>query len=346
MRLSFEATDPSDDGTDRDSIASFSTFASHTSFGSIGRSYPYSSFSAMDSGAATPYYGNTGLAPTPMSLRHRTLSNISRETRDSVSPAPASAGSTPTPSSVGVEGRERDKRRRRARNEEKWRRVRAREAAHDAPVRQIARAVSSKLGGKGVMVATVVSCLALRIVLSAVVLCELLGDTLTSAVNPRAGVAKDVAALLKLCADKRGVAPILRPFMPMLCGALGDGKSIRASVVILVFRVLLESLLWSAAVAWATLEGWREGRTMRTRVAAVVYLVMAPVLVLGDAAAIPVRAGLGFTAWALVATCSGHDGVASALLAAAVWAGRYAAVYIPAFAAYALGKRIWLGKRG
>jgi hypothetical protein len=50
-------------------------------------------------------------------------------------------------------------------------------------------------------------------------------------------------------------------------------------------HLALEGMLgWGAAVAWAVIEGWRDGRTVRTRVAAVVYLVLAPVLVLSDGA--------------------------------------------------------------
>lgn len=179
-----------------------------------------------------------------------------------------------------------------------------------------------------------------------------LGDTLTPAVSAfaRDNVAEDVAALIKLCGDGRSVAPVLRPLLPVLCRAIGpipEGwPGVRAAGVVIFSRVVLESVLWSAALAWATVEGWREGRTLRTRVAAVVYLSLAPVLALSDAAVLPVRAGLGLTAWALVATCSGHDGVAAVLMAAAVWSGRYATVYLPGFIVYAMGKRFWLGRRG
>lgn len=69
------------------------------------------------------------------------------------------------------EDRERDKRRRRARNEERWRRARAREAAHDAPVRRVAKAANSVLGGGGTQAAAFLICLAVRIILTIAMLC-------------------------------------------------------------------------------------------------------------------------------------------------------------------------------
>jgi hypothetical protein len=38
---------------------------------------------------------------------------------------------------------------------------------------------------------------------------------------------------------------------------------------------------------WSTVEGWREGRTLRTKVAAIVYLALAPVLAIREAAFLP-----------------------------------------------------------
>lgn len=58
-----------------------------------------------------------------------------------------------------------------------------------------------------------------------------------------------------------------------------------------------------------------------------------------------VRGALGFAAWALVATTSGYDLAAAALMTAAAWFESSTRAYIPAFAVYALGKHIWLGRR-
>jgi hypothetical protein len=58
-----------------------------------------------------------------------------------------------------------------------------------------------------------------------------------------------------------------------------------AGTALILGHLVLEAVLgWGAAVAWAVFEGWREGRTVRTRVAAVVYLILAPVLTLTDGA--------------------------------------------------------------
>lgn len=57
-------------------------------------------------------------------------------------------------------------------------------------------------------------------------------------------------------------------------------------------------------------------------------------------------APIGLMAWAILAACSGHDGAAAATIAAAWWSERGMGVYIPAFAVYAVGKRIWLGPKG
>lgn len=68
---------------------------------------------------------------------------------------------------------ERDeKRRKRERNAERWRRVRAREAAHDAPVRRWTKAAYSRYGTNGAMAAAVGGTLALRVMLTLTSLCE------------------------------------------------------------------------------------------------------------------------------------------------------------------------------
>lgn len=61
----------------------------------------------------------------------------------------------------------------------------------------------------------------------------------------------------------------------------------KAAAAIITMRLAAESLLWTAAVVWSTVEGWREGRTLRTKVAAIVYLVLAPVLAIREAAFLP-----------------------------------------------------------
>lgn len=61
---------------------------------------------------------------------------------------------------------EDEKRRRRARNEEKWRKVRAREAAHDAPIRRWARFVQNRVGTKRAVVLAILGCLGIRLLLA------------------------------------------------------------------------------------------------------------------------------------------------------------------------------------
>lgn len=76
---------------------------------------------------------------------------------------------------------------------------------------------------------------------------------------------------------------------PVEGGAAADGvwPGTRAAAAIIIMRLVTESLLWSAAVMWSTVEGWREGRTLRTKVAAIIYLVLAPVLAIREAALLP-----------------------------------------------------------
>lgn len=64
------------------------------------------------------------------------------------------------------------RRRKRAKNEERWRRVRAREAAHDAPLRRAAKVSQSKWGSKGAYGAVLAAALLGRLVLTALALCE------------------------------------------------------------------------------------------------------------------------------------------------------------------------------
>lgn len=131
-------------------------------------------------------------------------------------------------------------------------------------------------------------------------------------------------------------------------GAPGTPFTTGSAIALIAGHLALEATLgWGAAVAWAVIEGWREGRTLRTRVAAVVYLILAPVLALSDGALLQMRtAPLGLMAWAILAACSGHDGAAAATIAASAWSDRAARVYAPAFVVYAIGKRVWLGPKG
>jgi len=70
-----------------------------------------------------------------------------------------------------------------------------------------------------------------------------------------------------------------------MLGAPGTPIAPSAPVALIAGHLALEAVLgWGAAIAWAVIEGWREGRTVRTRVAAVVYVVLAPVLTLSDGA--------------------------------------------------------------
>jgi hypothetical protein len=64
-----------------------------------------------------------------------------------------------------------EKRRKRERNAERWRRVRAREAAHDAPVRRWAKVAYSRWGARGAMGAALAFALVLRVMLTLVALC-------------------------------------------------------------------------------------------------------------------------------------------------------------------------------
>lgn len=80
------------------------------------------------------------------------------------------------------------------------------------------------------------------------------------------------------------LSPLLRLFTPLCRAALGRDDA-SAGIALLGAHLVLEGvLLWGAALAWAASAGAREGRTLRTRVAAVVYLILAPVLVLHDGA--------------------------------------------------------------
>lgn len=108
-------------------------------------------------------------------------------------------------------------------------------------------------------------------------------------------------------------------------------------------------------------EGWREGRTLRTRVGAIVYLVLSPAPVLSSLLLQWVQASclvwekltprartvpLGVIAWALLAASSGWDAACAALLVVAVTLDSRMWAYVPSFLTYAVGKWIWLGKRG
>ncbi|BEI83424.1 hypothetical protein CcaverHIS002_0400280 [Cutaneotrichosporon cavernicola] len=364
----------SDDGTDLDSLASFSTFASHTTLASHAPgTYPSFSSFGID-GGSSPYYSQpSGLAPP--TLRQRTYSNVSSLSRrdaslDSIgtpsthsrflspppSDVPTPSGLPPSsapPPSRSVSGEdvvrprskedlERDKRRRRARNEERWRRARAREAAHDAPVRRVAKAANSILGPVWTQAVAFFACVAVRIFLTIAMLW--LDD------SSQTRLSSEAAALRLACAGR--VAPLLRPLVPLCRATFGDAvdnsnawPGTGAVVAVIGLRLAAESLLWSAAVVWASVEGWREGRTLRTKVTAIVYLALSPVLVIREAAFLPVRSALGFAAWALVATVSGYDTAAAALMTIASWFEGSTRVYIPAFAVYAVGKNVWLNGR-
>lgn len=72
-----------------------------------------------------------------------------------------------------------------------------------------------------------------------------------------------------------------------VCNALYAGPStgLVPTLAVLSGHLALEaSMGWGAALAWAVIEGWREGRTTRTKIAAVVYMSLAPVLALSDGA--------------------------------------------------------------
>ncbi|GMK58569.1 hypothetical protein CspeluHIS016_0600110 [Cutaneotrichosporon spelunceum] len=339
----------------------------------VAGTYPFSSLGV--NGGPSPYYSQpTGLVPPP-TFRLRTSSNVSSLSRrdaslDStgspstqsrllspqLSDIPTPPGLPPSsapPPSRNVSGEdvvrprskgdvERDKRRRRARNEERWRRVRAREAAHDAPVRRAAKKANSILGPGWTQAAAFFACLAVRISLTIAMLW--LDET------ARSRLTSEAAAVRSACTGR--VAPLFRPLVPLCIETFGgpdaDSKTwpgTRAAAAMIGVRLAAEFLLWSAALMWSSIEGWREGRTLRTKVAAIVYLALAPVLVIREAAFLPVRGAIGFAAWALVATVSGYDTAAAAFMTAAVWFEKSTRVYIPAFAVYAVGKNVWLNGR-
>lgn len=108
----------------------------------------------------------------------------------------------------------------------------------------------------------------------------------------QARLASEAAALRLACAGR--VAPLLRPLVPLCTATFGvpvenpdAWPGTRAAAALIGARLAAECLLWSAAVVWSTVEGWREGRTLRTKVAAIVYLALAPVLAIGEAAFLP-----------------------------------------------------------
>lgn len=181
-----------------DSIASFSTLASHTTLGSIAS--PYGTFvsgqgyvpshannfhqlrraasnsPSLNNLASFANASGSSLSPYPQNPRYRTSSA-------SGMPTPSEGVGTPLGGPVGAARHSHslspgpvptadDKRRRRAKNEERWRRVRAREAAHDAPVRRWAKAVGPKLGPRGSMAVVVAGAFVVRVVLTGIALCE------------------------------------------------------------------------------------------------------------------------------------------------------------------------------
>ncbi|KAL1410590.1 hypothetical protein Q8F55_004607 [Vanrija albida] len=355
-----------------DSIASFSTLASHTTLGSIAS--PYGTFvsgqgyvpanSSNNNFAhlrrtqspnpnhqsfASAIASSGSLSPYPYpQARHRNSSGLMTPSEGVSTPgAGAGAGSglsglRPSPRlsptlSPGPGPSADDKRRRRAKNEERWRRVRAREAAHDAPVRRWAKSAGPKLGPRGSMAVVVAGAFVVRVVLT--------GIALFLAPAIRARLAHEITAARAACAG--GLSPLLKLFTPVCSAALGRDDA-SAGIALLGGHLLLEgTLLWGAALAWAASAGAREGRTLRTRVAAVVYLILAPVLVLHDGALLRMRTiPFGLVAWALVAAFAGHDSGATAFLTTAAWADPSMAVYLPAFGVYVVGKRIWLGRKG